>query len=833
MIVKNSLRLFVLLCVTFVIISSESFSTPTSESPTEGAGTIEVPYQISSLAQLYWIAEDSDRWDKHYIQTTDIDAEDTQNWFAGLGWLPIGGGGSSERFTGTYNGQGYEIQNLFINRSNTNNVGLFGHVGHESKTVTISNLTVTGANITGQRGTGILVGRVTGSQQTSIVRCSAAGNVNGTGALGGLVGSNNSYQTNPGAAEGFRPRIEKSWADAIVTVLVVGGQSNDKIGGLVGCNQKGSISNSYAVGQVIAVDGATRVGGFAGCVELRGIIINCFAAVTVSVASGTATEIGGFIGMKGAGRNEGTLVNCFFDSEVSAPTTTSPAGGTGESTENMKKEVTYSDWDFILVWNIDENISYPTLIENPPVIGTWTWKTNAGSTAWNVGANWESGTVPQPNSTVIIPSDITTNQPILSASITLQNITIETGSALTIEAGHTLSVSKELLGTGTINGDGVIEMIGNSLQYLPEITFSNLVIDNYNNVALTADITINSKLTLVNGLLNLNGNKISLEGAGEMEETESSRVYGLTGTIELSRIFNNINYSNIAGIGLGITSAENLGETTIIRGHSQKKDSNGESIYRWFTITPTTNTELDATLVFHYNTNEIPALWVEDDLRLFKSTDGVNDWILIESSLHKDDKTLTVSGLGGFSTWTVGNSDAPLPVTWQDFSTECLDNNAILVEWSTASEINSEVFILEKSSNGLVFEPISEIPASGNSSITNTYNIVDYQKHALTYYRIQQIDYDGEYSYSKIISAHCSHIESEIILFPNPARDIITISAPMIENTRFFTIQGNDVTHTVICIQQDDDTIIYNVSSLPKGTYYIHNSNSMKSFIIQ
>lgn len=77
--------------------------------------------------------------------TADWDAEDQK------GFSPIGNG---TKFTGSYDGQGYIITNLYISRDDEDNVGLFGHIGIGAK---ITNLHLEDANVIGKRGSGSLV----------------------------------------------------------------------------------------------------------------------------------------------------------------------------------------------------------------------------------------------------------------------------------------------------------------------------------------------------------------------------------------------------------------------------------------------------------------------------------------------------------------------------------------------------------------------------------------------------------------------------------------------------------------------------------------------------
>jgi hypothetical protein len=76
--------------------------------PSSGVGSEGDPYQIATLDNLYWIALDTSNWDKHFIQTAEIDASRTSGWFSDgsggfYGWVPI----CTEiiTFTDSYNGQ--------------------------------------------------------------------------------------------------------------------------------------------------------------------------------------------------------------------------------------------------------------------------------------------------------------------------------------------------------------------------------------------------------------------------------------------------------------------------------------------------------------------------------------------------------------------------------------------------------------------------------------------------------------------------------------------------------------------------------------------------------
>ena len=168
-----------------------------------GDGSEVNPFKIANLTQLRSLSENTQDWNAFFIQTADIDASDTQNWNVGdhdnndatfdvaMGFSPIGR--SSNPFNGSYNGNGYSITNLYINRVNGNFIGLFGYVdGNSSKY--IKQLAVLNAEINGDYAVGVIAGLI---RSTSINNCYTSGIISGGGYSGGLVGSckyaNNCY----------------------------------------------------------------------------------------------------------------------------------------------------------------------------------------------------------------------------------------------------------------------------------------------------------------------------------------------------------------------------------------------------------------------------------------------------------------------------------------------------------------------------------------------------------------------------------------------------------------------------------------------------------------
>ncbi|MEL7339447.1 MAG: T9SS type A sorting domain-containing protein, partial [Bacteroidota bacterium] len=120
------------------------------------------------------------------------------------------------------------------------------------------------------------------------------------------------------------------------------------------------------------------------------------------------------------------------------------------------------------------------------------------------------------------------------------------------------------------------------------------------------------------------------------------------------------------------------------------------------------------------------------------------------------------------------------PVEWLDFAVVWEDLDASL-SWSTASENASDFFEVQRSLDGLTFQPIGEVKAAGSSVETRQYQFKDIDAASLKlnkyYYRIRQVDLDGAYDYSNVIELNRTLSEGEIALsaYPNPTQDIVEI----------------------------------------------------------
>ncbi len=137
-----------------LLADNAAADTPAAGSFAGGNGTQADPFQISNLAELRRFMESAPIFPNNswYKLTANIDASDTSTWLGGLGWLPV-----DATLLDGFDPAGFEIQNLFINRPTTDNVGFFSITN--SLSLNLNNFKFVGGQITGQDYVGTLIGR--------------------------------------------------------------------------------------------------------------------------------------------------------------------------------------------------------------------------------------------------------------------------------------------------------------------------------------------------------------------------------------------------------------------------------------------------------------------------------------------------------------------------------------------------------------------------------------------------------------------------------------------------------------------------------------------------
>jgi len=166
----------------------------------------------------------------------------------------------------------------------------------------------------------------------------------------------------------------------------------------------------------------------------------------------------------------------------------------------------------------------------------------------------------------------------------------------------------------------------------------------------------------------------------------------------------------------------------------------------------------------------------------------------------------------------------PMPVEMIDFSVISKENHNELF-WSTASETDNDFFSIEKSSDAQNFQIVQIIDGAGNSNQILEYNYNDYSiNNETTYYRIKQTDYNGKYSYSKIVSVN-NQINKNLTIeiYPNPISkqftiDIKTDKEKMVE-IKLINMLNEVVMSEKIILENNRTKKTYLRNNIPNGIY--------------
>jgi hypothetical protein len=277
-----------------------------------------------------------------------------------------------------FDGNNHTISNLSVNIPFSPFVGMFGYVYGgtiENTRVVVKSINapyavggLVGYILYGMVSNSVTAGNVNGtdwsaggligySGWSTVSNSSSSVNVTGCDNVGGLVGSyeggtmSDSYATgnvsgidlNVGGLVGYNwGTVNRSYKTGNVTGVV-------RAGGLVGVNE-GMVSDSYATGNV---RGDSEIGGLVGL--NAGTVNTSYAAA--KVIGNTNINIGGLVGQNPSG----TVINCFWDKEISGQS--SSGGGTGKTTAEMKTRNTFNNagWNFTSVWCMIETTTYPLL----------------------------------------------------------------------------------------------------------------------------------------------------------------------------------------------------------------------------------------------------------------------------------------------------------------------------------------------------------------------------------------------------------------------------------------------------------------------------------------
>jgi hypothetical protein len=225
-----------------------------------------------------------------------------------------------------------------------------------------------------------------------------------------------------------------------------------------------------------------------------------------------------------------------------------------------------------------------------------------------------------------------------------------------------------------------------------------------------------------------------------------------------------------------------------------------------------------------------PGEAIEVSERVFTANGGPNNSHQYEFSLDPNSPRLNPYGRFDNDGTTIylhnsGGKSSLLPVELTSF-TATYTNDAVLLNWETASEVNNDRFEVLRSTDGVNFTQIGTVAGNGTTSQPQAYSLLDRDvKPGLYYYRLRQVDFDGISELSRIVSVLVPGAAKFDVgnFFPNPTRNLTSINITLPQETRMvftlYSIDGKIMFSDVYNLGNGNQRIDVDVAKLPAGSY--------------
>lgn len=523
--------------------------------------------------------------------------------------------------------------------------------------------------------------------------------------------------------------------------------------------------------------------------------------------------------------------------------------------------------------------------------GDFVWSGNLSSDWENPGnwlvfnGSYYNPAVSTPDNTVNVflssYSNCVSNSAMTSAGsvVNCKDINIETGLSLG-NISH-IHVSGNWNNSGTfLAGNGIVEFIGNSVQTINAGTgsFNNIVFNNSSsgnlNIEIVSPLVVEGTATFENGILFCNGsgsvtfgdnssaviNSVRSFVNGSVTKTGSGAFIFPTGDVSSRDIDGNgtIEYSVAGALGINpdvastVTVEYNFSNTGMPDWweHSDNMEAGLNHVSDRENWVVNSDNDINVTLYWSDNAHADGDIcihgfdagnsgdFVPSDLTIAYWNGstwidaGYNSDPLL-SSIEHDAGFITSRFAVNFGTKsdkiiTFGskNNLNPLPVELVEFKADCADGS-VEISWTTASEINNDYFVIEKSENMTDFELVEKVYGAGNSNTVNNYSIYDNASENQIYYRLTQVDFDGKTTVYSPIAVNCKSNNTKPILnvYPNPFDSEVTV---MIENyyesqavLQIIDQTGNIVFEENIEPESGINTVYINTSDLKPSVYHL------------
>lgn len=218
-----------------------------------------------------------------------------------------------------------------------------------------------------------------------------------------------------------------------------------------------------------------------------------------------------------------------------------------------------------------------------------------------------------------------------------------------------------------------------------------------------------------------------------------------------------------------------------------------------------------------------------DEIRAIPGVLSAN-WVTAEYNNQSNPSTFyTIS-----SEMTANDLCLLLPIELLNFEALLNEDGTVSLTWVTASEINNDYFLIEKSSDGEDWISLSQIDGQGNSSIEKKYSFTDNTVQiGVNYYRLKQTDFDGKFTYSRAIAVKVYTSSNAISIYPNPAESSLVINSFLPTGAYIILSSlGENVTDQVTNNYTSNEMTVFDISGLGQGVYYLILNQESIRFVV-
>jgi hypothetical protein len=723
------------------------------------------------------------------------------------------------------------------------------NIGSAGNTIVNNNLNLTG-NLFYNLNTGTIDAHGDINSTNTATGCGGSGlvNINGTG--------NQNFSGSSAAGQGALPQLTINKTSGSLNLFNFPASSNNF---------------TYTAGTINAgtstfcfTDGTTTPYTISGSLSLNNIEFLAISNQVFTIPVATTITANGDLTMAGTNRITLNTGNINVAGNINLTNTAAGGGGTatinisGAGNQSMDGTAIAVSQNVLPFITINKTGGILTLKGIISVSRSWTYTSGvvdadsfASTIAFGANAlNITSAGMSFYNLTVIASTNTLTN------SLTVNN-------NLTITAGrlapgvNTINVKGNWSDYGTAGfteSTSTVNFLGTALQTITSAggeNFTNLTISNSGTgIQMNSNTTIATNFNMIQGNINLNGNTLTLGLS-----VANNGVLGYTsGTLYGTGIFTRWFKTGIITSG-SVTGLFPMGTAANYRPFFVSAPAAGPTTGGTISVTyndATTNTSIPtymdgaATIQVRKDLNwavttanglnggtynldvqgtGFGLIGAVTDLRLTLSNSvvgapGVNGGTTLNPQISRTGLT-RANLVNSFFVGSTNSVNTPLPITLISFTASVL-NGEVVLNWSTAAEIDNDYFTIQRSKDGLGWENIEKVAGAGTSGNVKYYSTQDPSPYTgISYYRLRQTDIDGKQSYSFVRSVNLVNKVSEITVYPNPATDQIKITFPVSGKYELALINSNgQVMYSPVSIT--GNSTVLNVSGLKAGFYFIH-----------